>query len=636
MELEGANWYSHMLEELRTRKGYDISPYLPFILYKVGHMGHAVEGAAATVLTGEAKEEITRARYDFYTACMDIIRDNFLKPYTQWCNRHGSLSRVQTYGREFHPLDASLYVDIPECETWIDSYTNVNKYVASAAHYAGQKIVSCEEVTNTGEVFNLTLERIKVIGDESNLSGVTHSVLCGINYSPPEVPFPGWVRFGAFFDERNTWWKYFKQWATYKTRISTILLETEYYADLAVMHPLADMWTIHGPQRDPFPKLRYPQYQYKVWEAIHRNGNSCDYISEHILQQSRFENGYLTYGPRKYHTLILLEVETIDVETAEALSAFAACGGKLIFVAKEPHLSPGLKDCKTRNERVKTLVAAMKDASPEKIFTVDAPAAYSNEDMLEWYKNLAGKCEIKPYLEIASPSKNLSQIRQRTKDRDLFFVVNSSLTERVVTDVRFAGANGRKANLWDAETGERFRCANCQNGTLRLELEPATSQLIVFEKNSAGNVEAAPTAEGRALTGWEVRLEHINGDKQTLSMDAPATVGGDSAETQSFAGYIYYTKTVDNAADGQWLDLGKVDGVSELKINGELIGNRWYGRHLYRLPEHIAKAASKTIEIKVTTTVGNYIKSMPDNHAHGWTRHQRWHQHGIAGTVRLI
>ncbi|MDR2470036.1 MAG: glycoside hydrolase family 2, partial [Tannerella sp.] len=122
MELEGANWYSHMLEEFRTRKGYDISPYLPFILYKVGHMGHAIEGES-TVLTGEAKEEILRARYDFYTACMEIIRDNFLKPYTQWCNRHGSLSRVQTYGREFHPLDASLYVDIPECETWIDSYT---------------------------------------------------------------------------------------------------------------------------------------------------------------------------------------------------------------------------------------------------------------------------------------------------------------------------------------------------------------------------------------------------------------------------------------------------------------------------------------------------------------------------------
>lgn len=119
-------------------------------------------------------------------------------------------------------------------------------------------------------------------------------------------------------------------------------------------------------------------------------------------------------------------------------------------------------------------------------------------------------------------------------------------------------------------------------------------------------------------------------------MDVPATIGGDNAETRSFAGDIYYTKTVDNAADCKWLDVGRVYGVSELKINGELIGNRWYGRHLYRLPEHLAKAASKTIEIKVTTTIGNYIKSMPENHAYGWTHHQQWYTHGIAGSVRLI
>ena len=635
MELEGANWYSNFIDEFRSRKGYDISPYLPFILYKVGHMGHAIEGES-TVLTGEAKEEVARARYDFYTACMAMMRDNFLKPFTEWCNRHGFLSRAQAYGREFHPLDASLDVDIPECETWIFSYSNVNKYVASAAHYAGKKIVSCEEITNTDEVFNLTLERVKTLGDESNLSGVTHSILHGFNYSPLETPFPGWIRYGAYFNERNTWWKYFKQWAAYKTRISAVLQETVFYADVAVMHPLADMWTIHGPQRDPFPELHYPKYQYKVWEAIHRNGNSCDYISENILQQSRFENGCLTYGERKYHTLMLLEVEAMETETAEALSAFVACGGKLIFVGKEPHRSSGLKDYKARNERVKTLVATMKDAYPEKIFTVDAPAAYSDNEMLGWYKNLAERCGVKPYLDISSPNKSLNQIRHRSKDRDLFFVVNSSHTERVVTDVSFAAADGRKANLWDAETGKRYRCANYKDGTLRLELEPATSQLIVFEKDSAADVESAPTAEGRALTGWEVRLEHINGNKQTLSMDVPSTIGGNNAETQSFAGYIYYTKTVDGAAGLQWLDLGKVYGVSELKINGELIGNRWYGRHLYRLPEKLAKAASKTIEIKVTTTLGNYMKSTPENHAHGWTRHQKWHQHGIDGKVYLI
>jgi hypothetical protein len=118
--------------------------------------------------------------------------------------------------------------------------------------FAGKKIVSCEEITNTTLVFNTTLEQVKICGDQSNLSGVNHSILHGFNYSPAEVPFPGWVRYGTFFNERNPWWPYFKQWSAYKARISTILQETEAFADIAVLHPLADMWSIHGPQRDPF------------------------------------------------------------------------------------------------------------------------------------------------------------------------------------------------------------------------------------------------------------------------------------------------------------------------------------------------------------------------------------------------
>lgn len=65
MELEGANWCHDFTDEFQKRRGYDVTPYLPFILYKVGHMGHAIEGAAATKLSGKAKEEVDRVRYDF-------------------------------------------------------------------------------------------------------------------------------------------------------------------------------------------------------------------------------------------------------------------------------------------------------------------------------------------------------------------------------------------------------------------------------------------------------------------------------------------------------------------------------------------------------------------------------------------
>ena len=117
MELEGANWCSDYVEEFQRRRGYDVKPYLPYILYKVGHMGHIVQGTEITQLSGDAKDEVARVRYDFFITCMEIIRDRFLVTYTQWCNRHGFKSRMQPYGNEFHPLEASLDIDIPECET---------------------------------------------------------------------------------------------------------------------------------------------------------------------------------------------------------------------------------------------------------------------------------------------------------------------------------------------------------------------------------------------------------------------------------------------------------------------------------------------------------------------------------------
>jgi len=652
MELEGANWCPDYIEEFKRRRGYDIKPYLPYVLYKVGHMGHIERGGDITQLSGEAQEEVSRVRYDFFTTCMEIITDRFLKTYTEWCNKHGFKSRMQPYGNEFHPLEASLPIDIPECETWIwgganketgynqidfvnqPSPTNVNKFVASAVHYAGKKIVSCEEITNTSMVFNISLEQVKICGDQSNLSGVNHSVLHGFNYTPLEAPFPGWIRYGTFFNERNPWWPYFKQWSAYKARVSVILQETEAFADIAVMHPLADMWTIHGPQRDPFPGLQYPPYQYKVWEGIHKNGNSCDYTCESIIQKSKAANGLLTYGNRSYNTLILLEVETMQPATAKALANFAAKGGKIIFVGKEPHKSPGLVNHSKNDKAVASTIAAMKKSYPSRIFTVEPPAG-KGENIIEWFAGVQQQCGIRPYMQIDRPHKAVSQIRHRAAGRDIFFICNASQDERIALNASFPDIKG-VPSLWDAETGVRRPLPN--DKTLRIDLPPATSQLIVFEESTvAPLIGAAPDkpekTDAKTLTDWTLRLEHVNGTKKTIRIETPFDLA-DNETTFSFAGQAYYEKKLDNATGYHWLDLGRVYGVSEVTLDGVSLGNKWYGRHLYAIP---GDASGKTLQIKIATTVGNYLKSSPNNAVgQAWVRDKSRTHTGLVGPVRLI
>jgi hypothetical protein len=648
MELEGANWCHDFPEEFKTRRGYDVVPYLPFILYRIGHMGRAIEGTEITKVTGEAKEEIERVRHDFFVACMEIISDRFLAPFTQWCNRHGFKSRVQAYGREFHPLEASFKVDIPECETWLwhgesdrehdlvknPAYTNVNKFVASAARLSGKKEVSCEEITNTNVVFNATLEQIKATGDQSNLSGVTHSILHGFNYSPPDTPFPGWVRYGTYFNERNTWWPFFKLWAAYKARISAILQETESFADIAVMHPLADMWTKHGPVRDPFPELLYPQYQYKVWEAIHQNGNSCDYTSENVIQQSVAKDGYLTYNSRRYRTLILVEVETLMPATAEALMRFVKSGGKIIFTGKEPYKSSGLKNHGENDEKVARTIAAMKREYPSQIFNVEAPGG----ELLPWFKNVQQQCGVKPYMEIDRPSPCVSQIRHRAGSKDIYFIVNYSASERIGIRVRFPDARGT-AWIWDAETGNRFIYPAEQGNILNIDLPPATSRLIVFDEYDTGEAQPAAPEEKQGLEltgGWKIRMQHINGSVEERELPSLFDLSEDET-ARSFAGQLIYEKQLESDAGYNWLDLGKVHGVSEATLNGEDLGCKWYGRHLYRIPEHLAATKGKTLQVKITTTVGNYLKSSPDNETgQRWTRRQEWQPTGMLGPARLL
>ena len=652
MELEGANWCHDFVDEFRRRNGYDITPYLPYILYKVGHMGQAVEGAEVTQTSGAAKDEIDRVRYDFFVTCMDIVRDRFLEPYTQWCNRHGFKSRMQPYGREFHPLEASLKVDIPECETWLwnsdsnpandfakrPTYTNVNKFVSSAVHLSGKKLCSCEEVTNTSVVFNATLERVKITGDQSNLSGVTHSILHGFNYSPLEAPFPGWVRYGMFFNERNPWWPFFKLWSAYKTRLSAILAETEFFADIAVMHPLADMWTKHGPQRDPFPELLYPKYQYRVWEAIHRNGNSCDYTSETIIQQSVSADGYLKYNRRAYQTLLFIEVESMQPATAEALAAFVKNGGKVIFVGKEPHKSPGLIDHRTNGEKVRQTIAGMKENHAARVFTVEAPIT---DDVEGWFKNVQQQCGIKPYMNIDKPNPYVCQIRHTAKGKDLYFITNCSTDSRFVIQAGFPGSKGH-AWLWNPETGERSRYPGTvgKDRNIKIDLAPASSQLIVFDEDTKGKDVPALTekhTEGMELTGWNVRMQHIDGTTEQRAFATLFDLASDES-TRSFAGYLFYEKVIDqDTGSFNRLDLGRVFGVSEVTLNGEKLGCRWYGRHLYEIPEHLAKTRNKTLQVKITTTVGNYLKSSPDNRVgYGWTRRQGWQPVGLIGPVKLI
>jgi len=651
MELEGANWNDDLPDEFEKRRGYSLIPYLPFILKKVGHMGNPIEQEYGTRFPEHVVNVLKRVELDMYKTRIELFKERFIDTFNDWCHRNNVQSRMQAYGRGMHPLEASMEIDIPECETWLfkdigREYPNTglkgrgprmcNKYVSSGAVLAGKKIVSCEEITNTEMAFMATLENIKVAGDQSNISGVNHSILHGFNYSPPEAEFPGWIRYGAYFNERNTWWPYFNKWANYKARISFLLQNANPQANIAVLQPLIDLWLKMGPQRDPFPQKWYPEYQNNLWEAIHQNGGGCDYVSENIIKKSTFKLGKMHFGERSYSTILLPEIETMDVDVAEALVAFVNSGGKIVFIEKVPFKSTAYDNVEAEDAKVKEIISDLLNNKKDNVVRYPAPTG----DLIKWYGKLQDELALKPYVKLNKAHKYLNQSSYLINENPVFFLANTSLSEHISVKAEFQINEGLFPWIWNPETGERKRYSyNDNDRSLDLEIPHASSVLIVFEKNTEGEQLQRFNFKqsGKEITGeWQLQLNHMNGEKKRIQIETLSDLL-EIDQTKSFAGEVIYEKTITyNKMDSQYLDLGNVQGISELILNNELIGTRWYGAHIYDIKNKL-KEGPNQISIKLTTITGNYLKSLKDNKvAQNWTRHQDNYPMGIMGPVRLV
>ncbi len=646
MELEGANWTSDMSEEFQKRYGYDITEYLPFILFKIGSMGSALNYNPVVPVTEDFQKEIQRARYDFEDFKAQLMQERFTNTYLAWCHQLGVKARAQAYGRGFYPLENAMGYDIPEGESWTTNwlrhkpgeemsetdyrrgraYTMVNKFVSSAAHLVGNRTVSCEEMTNTYTVFNMTLEQLKIGGDQSAISGVTHSVFHGFNYSPNlEVPFPGWVRYGAYYSEHNPWWPYFKHYNDYKARLSYALQHGTYYADIAILNPENDMWSTIGMQNEPFPNTTRAPYKTLIWEAINKCGGGVDYVSENIIKQSTINKGDICYNQRRYNTLMLIDVESLHPETAEQLLRYVKDGGKLLCIDTIPYQSLGLSGDYVEKDSIVRSCFNQIRAFEDRFVFVEPP----KEDFIPWYNSLMKAEQLPHYLDIDKPDPYVMQNRYTTDDgSEMLFMVNSHRYQSHPTRITFHSelTHKRCPWIWDLHTGERTPLPLDATDSYDFDLGPAESVLIVFEKGrhhhepAGGRFASLRGTKPSSIdlsNNWDVELLHARLDTVIHTHFDTLFDLKDHPDYQHFAGTIVYRKTIQHhegvtgnvSIVENLLDLGLVEGVSEVFVNGQSAGVKYFGRRRYDISD-LLQEGDNTLEIRVTTTLGNYLKTL--------------------------
>lgn len=380
-------------------------------------------------------------------------------------------------------------------------------------------------------------------------------------------------------------------------------------------------------QNEPFPNTTRAAYKTLIWEAINKCGGGVDYVSENIIKQSTINKGNLCYNQRQYNTLMLIDVESLHPETAHQLLRFVEDGGKLLCIDTIPYQSLGLSgDYVGKDSIVKSCFEQIRAIKDRFVF-VKPP----KEGFIPWYDSLMKAEQLPHYLDIDEPDPYVMQNRYTTDDgSEMLFIVNSHRYHSHQTSITFHQELTHKKRpwIWDLHTGERYALSLNEDNSYDFDLGPAESVLIVFEKGKRNDEPAdgrfASLRETKPSSidlsnDWEVELLHARLDTLIQThFDTLFDLKG-HPDYQHFAGTIVYRKTIhgevlgnhsgNDPTDKSFLDLGLVEGVSEVFVNGQSAGVRYYGRRIYDIGD-LLQEGDNALEIRVTTTLGNYLKTL--------------------------
>jgi hypothetical protein len=562
--------------------------------------------------------------------------------------------RYQAYGTPFlmGMLEGFMIPDIPESNNWIYSsdmdadtwewnqdhgYMIWNMYAASGGHLTGKKIISCESMTNTRGVFKTSLEEIKQHDDMNFITGINHSVLHGFNYSPPEAGFPGWVRYGAYFNEQNPWWPYLHHWVDYNARLSYVFQNSEPQKSLAILGPTADLWSEVGLIRQPFHTE--PWYLHLMWQPISQAGYAAEYLNEKVIQNSTMDEGRINFGPMSYKALILTNVRTLALETAKAIQKYVENGGSLLMIDRWPGRSVNMENAEKNDKQIKNIFQELIAEYPKQVFLAESPEDHS--ELNEWTYGLLKKLPLQPDVQIANPDPDVYQIHQTSGGKEIFFFANVHRKDSASIQASFPAAQGIPM-VWDPETGKRWKYpVSGRNGDLQIELPPLKSLLLVFEK-VAPDIPDWPQADKLTSAlelnqSWTVQANHINGSQFQWELSELTDLSkSPETEQNSFAGNLVYSTVFVNPGNITYLNLGETGrGITRVMINGEDAGINWYGDALFHIEPYLTVGENK-LEITYTSVLANYCIDLDDPVARNWTKYRKKVPCGLEGPVSLM
>jgi hypothetical protein len=623
-EMGAQNWTSRFRQEFIKRRGYD-----PLLFYPV-LSGNIVESA----------EVSERYLWDLRQTCQELVLDYHAGWIKKYGHSHNLGLSIEPY--DMNPtadLELGSVADIPMGEFWSLGYGYNSSFscieAASIAHVEGKTLVQAEAFTsNRTEAWKQYPGSMKNQGDWAFATGINRFFYHTFAHKPLDEKLkPGMNMgpYGVHWDRKQTWWPMIDGYHRYIARCQYLLQKGAPVADILYLTP----------EGAPQVFLPPPSAMTGNDTIPDRKGYNFDGCSPGQLYKAEVKNHQLVFsGGAKYSLLVLPAVKTMTPPLLKKIRSLIEDG--LTVVGIPPEESPSLVNYPYCDREIQALakeiwgdtkaphVPIVRTYGQGKIiWGGDMNLNYPNvlyPDYDYTAKILAGAGVNEEF----SCGDSVRYTCRETKDLDIYFVANST-NHSLHTPCTFRTTLGIP-ELWNPITGEVRDLPEFSKGekgiTIPMQFEAYQSFFVVFVKDAKKvytQKKNFPSQQKVAIINgpWAVSFDTVLGgpDKIVFNQLDDWTFRTERG-IKYYSGIATYSKVFDapnlkikKLHKKIYLDLGKVNVMARVKLNGKDLGVLWTAPWKVEITQFL-KPEENRLEIQIANLWPNRLigdQHLPDD-----------------------
>ena len=600
-EAEHLNWTPAMFEEFKTRRGYELMNWMP-------------------VLAGEvigSPEQSDQFLWDWRMTLGDMITHTYelLTEIAQdEYDMKGRYTEAHEAGRCYvvDGMDVKKGSQIPMSAMWTDAswlprnedgtpnrnvYNLDGRESSSVAHIYGQNVAAAESFTapgQGGQAYSFHPGNLKFVADLMLANGTNRFIVHESAHQPSDEHIPGMSLggIGQWFNRHETWAEQAKVWVDYLSRSCYMLMAGANVADVLIYYG-EDNCIVGAYGNGAMPD--FPE------------GYNYDFASPDVLlNMVEPVDGKLVGKFNNEYEVLWLDrnIDYMSVKMLRRLAEFAENG--IIICGNRPVAKAGQDGTQ---EEWDALVTNIWDSGRKNVSTgIDV-------------KDVLAKTGITPDIKV-SGTDEFRYLHRTMPNTEIYWINKPSMKDETVeVSVRLTGM---KPYVWDPVTGNITEASYKVKGgrtVVTLDMVPDDAQFIVFTGKGESAYTVPETPEREILTvstPWTVQFsQRWGGPAEAVTFDTlKSYTESDVFGIKYYSGTAVYTNTIDLKEDeGRVvIDLGQVENLAEVYVNGTCCGTAWKTPYRIDITEAI-KEGSNDIELRVVNVWPNRLigDEQPDN-----------------------